>query len=55
MLSSALRDHVRAEELPVAVESFRATVEGTFVKGLDRRGRRKVLSFALERLMRKEA
>jgi hypothetical protein len=24
MLSSALRDHVRAEELPVAVETFRA-------------------------------
>jgi AcrR family transcriptional regulator len=55
MLSNALRDHVRAEELPVAVETFRATVEGTFVKGLDRRARRKVLTFALERLMGREA
>jgi TetR/AcrR family transcriptional regulator, cholesterol catabolism regulator len=54
MLSNALRDHVPAEELPVAVETFRATVEGTFVKGLDRRARRKVLTFALERLMGRE-
>jgi len=52
MLSNALRDHVDAEELPVAVETFRATVEGTFVKGLDERERRRVLTFALERLMR---
>lgn len=53
MLSNALSDHVDAEELPVAVETFRATVEGTFVKGLDAPERRKVLSFALERLMRR--
>ena len=51
MLSNALRGHVADEELPVAVETFRATVEGTFVKGLDKRARRKVLTFALERLM----
>jgi hypothetical protein len=55
MLSNALRGHVPAEELPVAVETFRATVEGTFVKGLDKRARRKVLTFALERLMGNEA
>jgi AcrR family transcriptional regulator len=55
MLSNALRDHVAADELPVAVEAFRSTVEGTFVKGLDTRTRRKVLAFALERLMEKEA
>ena len=51
MLSNALRDHVAEDHLPVAVETFRATVEGTFVKGLDRRARRQVLTFALERLM----
>jgi AcrR family transcriptional regulator len=51
MLSNALRDHVPEKELPVAVETFRATVEGTFVKGLGKRERRKVLTFALERLM----
>jgi TetR/AcrR family transcriptional regulator, cholesterol catabolism regulator len=55
MLSNALRRHVRAEELPIAVETFRATVEGTFVKGLNKRARRKVLTFALERLMGNEA
>jgi AcrR family transcriptional regulator len=51
MLSNAFRDHVPADELPVAVESFRATVEGTFVKGLDNPERRRVLTFTLDRLM----
>jgi AcrR family transcriptional regulator len=51
MLSNVLRDHVAARELPVAVETFRATVEGTFVKGLGERERHEVLTFALERLM----
>jgi AcrR family transcriptional regulator len=51
MLSNVLRDHVLADQLPVAVETFRATVEGTFVKGLDKPARREVLTFALERLM----
>jgi AcrR family transcriptional regulator len=51
MLANALRDHVAEAELPVAVEAFRATVEGTFVKGLDKRARRAVLSFALSRLI----
>jgi AcrR family transcriptional regulator len=51
MLSNAFRGHIPANELPVAVEAFRSTVEGTFVKGLDRRTRRKVLAFALERLI----
>jgi hypothetical protein len=41
--------------LPVAVEAFRATVEGTFVKGLDRRTRCELLAFALERLMQPES
>jgi TetR/AcrR family transcriptional regulator, cholesterol catabolism regulator len=53
MLSNVLRDHVGEEELPVAVETFRATVEGTFVKGLDERERHEVLRFALERLIRR--
>jgi AcrR family transcriptional regulator len=51
MLSNTFRDHVPAEELPMAVETFRATVEGTFVKGLDKRARRRVLRFTLGRLM----
>jgi AcrR family transcriptional regulator len=50
MLAGALREHVTADELDIAVETFRATVEGTFVKGLDRRTRRRVLTYALERV-----
>lgn len=51
MLSGALAEDVPPDQLPIAVEAFRATVEGTFVKGLDRRERRKVLTFALQRLI----
>jgi AcrR family transcriptional regulator len=51
MLSNVLRPHVPAKELPLAVESFRATVEGTFVKGLGRKDRRRVLTFALRGLI----
>lgn len=51
MLSNTLSGRISAQELPLAVEAFRATVEGTFVKGFDRRTRRRVLTFTLERLM----
>jgi AcrR family transcriptional regulator len=54
MLANALRARISADELPLAVETFRATAEGTFVKGLDRGTRRSVLAFALERLMADE-
>jgi AcrR family transcriptional regulator len=55
MLTNVLRGHVPGKDLPVAVETFRATVEGTFVKGLGKRERRKVLTFALDRLMEPKA
>jgi AcrR family transcriptional regulator len=51
LLSGVLRDHLPADELPVAVETFRSTVEGTFVRGLDRPSRRRVLGFALGQLI----
>ena len=50
MLSNVLRDYVSAGELSLAVESFRATVDGTFVKGLGKRDRRELLAFTLRRL-----
>ena len=50
MLSNVLREHVPAAELPVAVEAFRATVDGAFAKGLDKRARRKLLTYTLQRL-----
>ena len=51
MLSGALAQDVPAAELPLAVETFRATVEGTFVKGLGRRERRRLLTYALRQLI----
>jgi AcrR family transcriptional regulator len=50
MLSHALASHVPAKELPRAVETIRATVEGTFVQGLGRRERQRVLRYLLERI-----
>jgi AcrR family transcriptional regulator len=50
MLSNVLRRYVAEDELPLAVEAFRATADGAFVKGLDKRSRRELLAFMLERL-----
>jgi AcrR family transcriptional regulator len=52
MLSNTLSDRIPPDELPLAVETFRATVEGTVVKGLNRKDRRRVLTFALDRMIR---
>lgn len=51
MLSNVLRGQVPEEELPIAVEAVRATVQGTFVRGLSKKKRREVLTFALRRVM----
>lgn len=55
LLSRMLTNALRAEGLPeddlaIAVDAFRATVEGTYVKGMSRAKRRKVLGFVLDRL-----
>jgi AcrR family transcriptional regulator len=50
MLANVLRDYVPADELAIAVEAFRATVDGAFVKGLGKSERRKLLAFTLQRL-----
>lgn len=51
MLSNALRaEGVAEEELPLAVEAFRAAVEGSYAKGMSRARRRKVLEYVLKRL-----
>jgi AcrR family transcriptional regulator len=52
MLTNAVRDRVSDDELAAAVESFRATVTGTYAQGLSPRRRREVLSFSLGRLLR---
>lgn len=51
MLSNALRaEGVPEADLPLAVDAFRAAVEGAYVKGLSRRKRRETLAFLLDRL-----
>jgi AcrR family transcriptional regulator len=51
MLSNALREEGVAEaQLTLAVEAFRATVEGAYVKEMSPAKRRRVLGFVLDRL-----
>lgn len=50
MLENALRSRVAEDDLAVAVQTLRATVIGTYVQGLDRRTRRRLLRFALRQL-----
>jgi AcrR family transcriptional regulator len=51
MLSNALRgEGVPEEELPLAVEAFRAAVEGTYAKRMSKARRRKLLGYVLDRL-----
>jgi AcrR family transcriptional regulator len=51
MLTGVLREHVDAVALPLAVESVRATVDGTFTRQLSKRERHRVLRYALERIV----
>jgi AcrR family transcriptional regulator len=51
MLSNVLSDRLPPEDLPIAVEAFRATVEGTTARGLSRQHQRRVIDFALRRLI----
>ena len=52
MLSNTLSDRIAGDDLPLAVEAFRATVEGTVVKEQDHDPAREVLEFALKRMVR---
>lgn len=52
MLANAFRGRVPDDELADAIESFRATVTGTYTQGLPRSQRRKLLVFTLNRLFR---
>jgi hypothetical protein len=50
MLRNGFRGEVPEHDLEATVATFRATVEGAYAQGRSRAKRRKVLSFALERL-----
>jgi len=51
MLSNALGDSIAEAELPIAVDTFIATVEGTVIKHLDADERRRLLMYALDRIL----
>jgi AcrR family transcriptional regulator len=51
MLSNAFRGRVPDDQLAPATGSFRATVTGAYTEGLSPPRRRKLLAFALERLL----
>lgn len=52
MLSNVLSNQIPEARLGIAVDTFRATAEGTYVRGLDKRSRRRVLRFSLQQLLR---
>lgn len=51
MLTNAFHDRVPDDHLGQAIESFKATVTGTYAQGLSVRRRREVLSFSLDKLL----
>jgi AcrR family transcriptional regulator len=51
MLSNALSGALPDAELPLAVDTFIATVEGTVIKHLDAEERRRLLMYALDRIL----
>ena len=52
MLAGALSSHVAEDDLPIAVDTLIATIQGTLLQGLSGRERKSVIGFALERLTR---
>jgi TetR/AcrR family transcriptional regulator, cholesterol catabolism regulator len=55
MLANALSGRVAEAELPLAVDTFVATVEGCVLQQLDAVERRRVLAYALGRILREPA
>lgn len=51
LLRVAFREAVPAAQLDTAVDAFMATVSGVYAQGLDAKDRRRVLRFALRRLL----
>jgi AcrR family transcriptional regulator len=51
MLTNALIGHIAEDELALAVDTFIATIDGTVIKHLDAEERRRLLMYALERIL----
>jgi AcrR family transcriptional regulator len=54
MLRNVLRKYIDESDLDVATAAFIATVQGSFLQGVPRPERRRILSFSLERLIGRE-
>jgi AcrR family transcriptional regulator len=54
MLTNLFRTRVPENELPLAIDSFRAAVTGAYAQGLSRTRRRKLLAYTLEQLLASE-
>lgn len=52
MLTNALSGHIPEAELPLAVETFIATVDGAVLENRDPEERRRLLLYALDRILR---
>src|SRR4051794_38480622 len=52
MLTNVFSGRIADDDVAAAVESFRATVTGTYANGLSARRRRQVLTFTLRQLLR---
>lgn len=51
MIRNVLRPYLPEDQLDVAAAAFAATVQGSFVEGIDPAQRRRLLAFSLERLL----
>ena len=55
MLANALAGQIPEAELPLAVDTFVATVEGCVLQQLDREERHRILLYALDRMLVRDA
>jgi AcrR family transcriptional regulator len=55
MLTNLFRERVLEDDLPLAIDSFRAAVTGAYAQGLSRARRRKVLAYTLDQLLETHA
>ena len=51
MLTNLFRERVPQDELPLAIDSFRAAVTGAYAQGLSRPRRRKLLAYTLKQTL----
>jgi AcrR family transcriptional regulator len=55
MLTNLFRERVPQDELPLAIDGFRAAVTGAYAQALSRSRRRKVLAYTLAQMLENDA